>query len=197
MKFQEFETIQNTIFEMLSDRGFSSTKLDKSTYEEEKQVKYLFEQGNKQILVVISFESGNKEFINSLVRELNQMKIKNCILVIKPTINQTKTISCQSKELILLLRNAGENSVFVEIFNFDELKYNVTKNILVPKHELLSEEETNILLNEYKIKRNQLPVIFDTDPQVRYHGWNEGSVIKITRKNGDIYYRCVNKNFSK
>jgi len=175
--------VQNVMFEMLEDRGYN---LVETMEKEDNQIKFLFEKNKDKILVVLLFESGKKEFINRLANKLNEMKIKNCILILD-------NISSQSKEIIPELKNAGENAIFIEIFEFDELSHNVSRNIMVPKHELLSEEETNILLNEYKIKKTQLPVILDTDPQVRYHGWDVNSVIKITRKDGEIYYRCVKK----
>jgi len=178
--------VQNVIFEMLEDRGYS---LIKSMEKQDNQIKILFEkkdESKNKILVVLLFENGKKEIINKLAVKLNEMKIKNCILVLN-------NISSQSREIIPELKNTGGNSIFIEIFEFIELTHNVSRNIMVPKHELLSEEETNILLNEYKIKKNQLPIILDTDPQVRYHNWDVNSVIKITRRNGEIYYRCIKK----
>ncbi len=66
---------------------------------------------------------------------------------------------------------------------------------LVPKHEILSEEEVKDLLSKYNVTKNQLPKIFDTDPAVKELNAKIGDVIKITRKSftagESVYYRVV------
>ncbi len=66
---------------------------------------------------------------------------------------------------------------------------------LVPKHEILSEEEVKDLLSKYNVTKNQLPKILDTDPAVKELNAKIGDVIKITRKSftagESVYYRVV------
>ncbi|TES94573.1 MAG: DNA-directed RNA polymerase subunit H [Promethearchaeota archaeon] len=69
---------------------------------------------------------------------------------------------------------------------------------LVPKHYLLTKEESQILLQKYKINISDLPQMFDKDPVSIAIGAKEGDIIKIVReshttvKNID-YYRYVKK----
>ncbi|MDJ0270571.1 MAG: DNA-directed RNA polymerase subunit H [Aigarchaeota archaeon] len=66
---------------------------------------------------------------------------------------------------------------------------------LVPKHEILSEEEKKQLLERLGITPQQLPYILITDPVVKLLGAKLGDIIKITRESetaGEaIYYRVV------
>ena len=74
----------------------------------------------------------------------------------------------------------------------------VLKHIFVPKHVLLTKEETIELLEKYKIGLIDLPKILNTDPAVFAVGGREGDVIKILRKSHTTleeikYYRYVTK----
>ncbi len=66
---------------------------------------------------------------------------------------------------------------------------------LVPKHEILSEEEAKEVLKRFRVKPYQLPHIKASDPAVKALGGKPGDIIKITRKSPTagyaLYYRYV------
>ena len=66
---------------------------------------------------------------------------------------------------------------------------------LVPKHELLSPEEAQIILEKYKVTREQMPMIQLTDPAIQHLEPKVGDIIKMTRKSKligtSLYYRVV------
>jgi DNA-directed RNA polymerase subunit H len=68
-------------------------------------------------------------------------------------------------------------------------------HILVPKHEIITIEEAEQVLEKYHCKATELPLIFVTDPAIVGLGVKPGDMIKITRKSataGDsFYYRYV------
>jgi len=68
-------------------------------------------------------------------------------------------------------------------------------HMLVPKHELCTEEEKKQILVKYNVKPNQLPRIRATDPAIRHLGVKQGDVIKITRSSetaGEAtFYRII------
>ncbi len=76
-----------------------------------------------------------------------------------------------------------------------ELNIDITKHVLVPKHEVLSEEEKEKLLKELNIEFKQLPKIKINDPAIKHLKVKPGDVIKITRSSPiagkTIYYRGV------
>jgi len=74
-------------------------------------------------------------------------------------------------------------------------KIDIFKNVLVPKHEILSEEEKTNLLEKLNISKEQLPKILSNDPAVKAIGAKSGDIVKIVRKSpvaGEYnYYRLV------
>lgn len=66
---------------------------------------------------------------------------------------------------------------------------------LVPKHEILGEEEKSQILALYKIQPYQMPQIKATDPAVKAIGAKPGDMLKIIRKSATagehIAYRYV------
>ncbi|MEM1515530.1 MAG: DNA-directed RNA polymerase subunit H [Thermoproteota archaeon] len=73
--------------------------------------------------------------------------------------------------------------------------FNIFKHYLVPKHEILSLEERQALLEKYHIEPWKLPRIKASDPTVRLIGAKPGDIVKIIRRSPtageSIYYRYV------
>ncbi len=82
----------------------------------------------------------------------------------------------------------------------ENISFNVLQHDLVPEHVLLTEEEAEVILNELKITRDQLPKIKKSDAAIRVleniNGPIEaGRVIKVIRKSSTaeefVAYRLV------
>jgi len=68
---------------------------------------------------------------------------------------------------------------------------NIFESRLVPKHEVLPDDEKIIFLENLRINAKQLPRIKFDDPAAKGLGAKKGDVIKITRKSptaGETYY---------
>ncbi|GKV41695.1 hypothetical protein SLEP1_g49194 [Rubroshorea leprosula] len=83
----------------------------------------------------------------------------------------------------------------VEMFQITDLLVNITKHVLKPKHQVLTEEEKQRLLKKYSIDEKQLPRLLKKDAIARYYGLEKGQVVKVTYS-GEITgsyvtYRCV------
>ncbi|MCK4369864.1 MAG: DNA-directed RNA polymerase subunit H [Promethearchaeota archaeon Loki_b32] len=68
----------------------------------------------------------------------------------------------------------------------------------VPKHVLLTKEESQNLLEKYRIEVNDLPQMFEKDPVAIAIGAKEGDIVKIIRDSNTTvksvnYYRYVKK----
>jgi DNA-directed RNA polymerase subunit H (RpoH/RPB5) len=77
-------------------------------------------------------------------------------------------------------------------------KIDVLLHELVPKHYLLTKEETKELLENFKITVTDLPQMFEKDPVAIAIGAKEGDVVKIVRQSETTvksidYYRFVKK----
>ena len=74
-------------------------------------------------------------------------------------------------------------------------KPNVLDHLLVPKHEIINEEEADEILKIYNIEIGQLPKIKEKDPAVLAVGAKVNDIIKITRASPTagtaIIYRLV------
>tara|TARA_Y100000996_G_scaffold412857_1_gene399885 strand:- start:873 stop:1544 length:672 start_codon:yes stop_codon:yes gene_type:complete len=83
-----------------------------------------------------------------------------------------------------------------EKFYYKSVLYNITNHVLVPKHEIIEEDEINEVFNKYNIKnKKDLPKLFTSDPIAKFYGFNDGEVCKITRHNRNVginnVYRLV------
>lgn len=74
-------------------------------------------------------------------------------------------------------------------------RVDVLKHSLVPKHEVIPEDEVNSLLEGFSITKGQLPKILTTDPVVKKIKAKAGDVVKITRESKTagtaVMYRVV------
>jgi DNA-directed RNA polymerase subunit H len=75
------------------------------------------------------------------------------------------------------------------------MKFKLQDHMLVPKHEILSEEEVEELLKTLGIKKEQLPKIKANDPIAKEIGAKPGDIVKITRESltagRSTFYRLV------
>lgn len=74
-------------------------------------------------------------------------------------------------------------------------KFSLLDHQLIPKHEIMSEDELKSVLKQYAIEKEQLPKIKAVDPVIQEIGAQVGEVVKITRISqtaGEaFYYRLV------
>ena len=76
-----------------------------------------------------------------------------------------------------------------------EDKIDILKSGLIPKHEIITDEEKSELLKNLNISSKQLPRIYEQDPVAKKLDAKRGNVIRITRKDSQMgeyfYYRVV------
>lgn len=77
----------------------------------------------------------------------------------------------------------------------DKKGFEVLKHRLVPKHEILSEEEKKEIVEKYGGDPYLFPFIYASDPVIKTLGAKPGDLIKITRISPTgyraLYFRLV------
>eukprot|EP01096_Ripella_sp_DP13-Kostka_P001200 TRINITY_DN11445_c0_g1_i1.p1 TRINITY_DN11445_c0_g1~~TRINITY_DN11445_c0_g1_i1.p1 ORF type:complete len:207 (+),score=100.12 TRINITY_DN11445_c0_g1_i1:107-727(+) len=198
--------VLKTTFQMLNDRGYS---LPDKYLEDFKYATFLSDFG--------AFVSGLSEERADLTRlcdkihnpnngsevsvycspsATSKLKSEQIDTVARATNRAIIIVGCdpssQAKSKASQMRSEGK---YIEFFLDEELMVNITRHELVPQHVLLTQEETDALLQRYKLEKTQLPRILVTDPVAKYFGMEEGEVVKIIRKSQTagkyITYRLV------
>lgn len=122
----------------------------------------------------------NVESIQEYIVMMKKMDVNHCIIIYRDNVTPVaKKIVEDSCELT------------IELFHEQELKCNITKHYLVPKHELLYKKGTDENTSFKAKYSDKFPILLKTDPIARFYGFDKGDIIKITRKNGFITYRIV------
>lgn len=77
----------------------------------------------------------------------------------------------------------------------DERVCNPREHSIVPKHEVLSQQDVEALFVAYKVSPQNLPIIFISDPALQGLDIKMGDIIRITRKSPTagvaVFYRRV------
>lgn len=184
-----------TLVEMLEDRKYLS----------EEDLNYLKSFGPNELDAMLTRGTLSIDIDKRLkiLYYLNKFKITDfkphleqcngfelCILIVsdKLTTNNSKGIND------FITKN--DISTTLQTFELPEILFNITKHVLVPKHEVITDKsEIDTLLKDYNLKNlHQLPIILKTDPVARYYGMKSGQVVRITRTSPSageyIAYRC-------
>lgn len=185
-----------TVFEMLYDRK-SIDEVQKNTlggfaeYADNIQNKLTFNiQVNEGIRILYYLPPKFKWSELKKILEDNQEEnvIDLIILVVREKVSQNN----------MKLINSFMGVVFknIQVFDIKELQFNISNHVLVPKHELVfDEQEIKDIITKYSLKSKfQLPHILKTDPMSKYLGLKNGDIVKIVRISptaGEyITYRC-------
>lgn len=157
--------ILDTSYEMFEARGYS---IIKSTSDE-----IYGTNGNKNVyLKILDNSKLNIEIIKHYYGYCVNNNIQHFIIIYED-------VMTPSVKKVLQKMN-----ITIEIFQKKELIYNITKHDLVPKHEKIDSKDDDLA---------KYPTIKKTDPVSRFYHFQVGDLIKITRKDGSLYYRVVRK----
>lgn len=157
--------VHATVNEMMKDRGYDKCiDLNNNTILSERSVPF----DKKMILNVTESKTGVKS-IKSFGKLINDHNCSSGMIIYK------QTITTFAKSLL------AEICINIELFNEQELFFNITKHTFVPKHQLLSESEKELVLKSLKCNIKQLPFLLKTDPVCRYFNFDRLSIVKVHR----------------
>lgn len=168
-------TVMTIMREMMEQRGYADITEDVKTH----TMTAIDEDGEVIIVFSSVIEKLNVAEIHTKVAFIQENKCNHGILVYKgePTSAVKGVISSTTKI-----------GITVELWCEDDLKYNITKSTLVPKHTKLSKAQTEEFKKKYGIA---IPEILRTDPISRFYNYKKGDIIEIMRRSGVVGYRIV------
>ena len=153
-------TIQ-TVFEMLLERGATKKALTR-LYETiiAPDCITAIDIGRINLVLVTYSKSGVKE--TRLAVEECKKNSKNIIVFVSP-------LTTFSSRMI----EENRNLVNIEVWTSSDLICNPCAHFLCPKHEILTPQEKEEVLNSLKVNSGEVPKILANDPVVRFKGARE------------------------
>jgi DNA-directed RNA polymerase I, II, and III subunit RPABC1 len=160
--------------EMLTQRGYSNIR-------QEEEYLYATKPCGEDMYVFLNIiPKLNIDEIKNCISKLQEKEINHCIVIYEddPTSKVKKT-----------LENISNVNKEIELFDIQDVKFNITKHVLVPRHEKLIEDEAKKMKETYGA--NNMAVLSILDPISKFYNYKKGDVIKIHRKGGVPFYRIV------
>lgn len=147
---------------------------DKNKDKDKETSSYIIKKFNQQISA-INKSSGVSDF-------LNKYKNYHKILVVN---------SITNKPAQYIYSHYPETEIFLE----HDLMMDIASHVSVPKHMVLSDEESSEIIKAYNVKQARLPSMLITDKMARYFNMKTGQICKILRPSEtagiEPYYRRV------
>jgi DNA-directed RNA polymerase subunit H (RpoH/RPB5) len=199
------------LLEMLEDRGYDVEHLKGYTEDEIKTM--LNEQYNNKfntlpdigpldiMLEKTNVISGNSEKEKIYVKYRLDGKFKGTTSL-NAQINDIYDKFLTTKDTLIILninrvlmkigvKDKGDDdqhlfitkSYFVQLFGLENFLFNVSRHQYVPKHRILSKQETIDFLAKFNITLKNIPTIKRDDPQAKYIGLRPKQVCEITAEN--------------
>lgn len=186
--------VRRTVLELLSDRGFAvlDTEEDLRQPPEVFKEHFVTANYNRESLTLLR---QKRDDASDQIYVFFPDEVRNKLLGVKPISDKAERMEKDGVRRAIIILQTGltpyaksaveklsaSDRCKMEVFLENELIVNITKHILVPKHEVLHDEAKRALLRRYKLKESQLPRIQKSDPIARYYGLAHGQVVKITR----------------
>lgn len=190
---------RRTLLEMLQDRGYVVPSADLGLSLSDFREMHGPNPDVERLRIVSAHRSDPSKRIMAIFCGPTVVKVKVIRSIGSMIVNKESLSS-----LILVLQSEITNQALkavelwpfkVEIFQITDLLVNITKHVLKPKHQVLTDAEKQKLLKKYSIQEKQLPRMLLKDAVARYYGLEKGQVVKVTHS-GEITglhvtYRCV------
>jgi len=107
------------------------------------------------------------QYIKNLRKVMEEEEIDRAIVVTSGRYTQAARVNARKGGIELIPR----------IFP----SFNIFDHVLVPKHEIVSPEDREKLLQEYRVQPYQLPRLLASDPAVKAIGARPGDIVRIIR----------------
>jgi DNA-directed RNA polymerase subunit H (RpoH/RPB5) len=193
---------RKNLLEILKERGFNTEKYDNFSITEigilleNNQLDMLLENVNTKKKIYVKF------YINKLIKPQNIYDIVEDLFHIETILEKKDDLMVIIKDEPndTMLENIKDiwvsENIYVSLVNIKRLQFNILKHVLVPKHTILSLEETEMFMKKYNVlDKSQIPDISYFSPVSIVLGIRPGDIIKIERNSRtaiqtDFYRVC-------
>jgi len=107
------------------------------------------------------------QFINQAKKAMKEAGVERGIIITSGRYTQAAKTNARRKGIELIPRTFPS--------------FNIFEHALVPKHEVVSTEEREKMLSEYRVQPYQLPRLKASDPAVKAIGAKPGDIVRIIR----------------
>lgn len=176
------------VMEMLEDRGYDVEECRNSYTETEltriflcaNPGSILVESTDKNIRIMYFTLQQLKTHLKLLQAKKYDLDNDNAnihlIIIMEDTNHSvTKSLNETYKNL-----NVDTRKIKYQLFHIKDVLINISKHVLVPKHEVLTKEKEQQVLAQFMSPKASFPFILKTDPMARYLGLEPGQIVKIT-----------------
>jgi len=199
--YQQINDVKTTIIKIFTNRGFIE-KSNKNKYIE----KFIADE-NDDMEYIINLDNINnynteiktkKVYIKIFNYKISSVNEKSPIGEFLKKYNKeykfivVQDITAKTEETINLYDTQ------VEIFKFNKLQSDITEHVLVPQHEVLTKEECENVLESYRARKRDMPLIRTNEDVAKYYNMKPGEITRIYRPSPltceAIGYRLVIKS---
>lgn len=182
--YQQINAVKTTIIKMFMDRGF----IEKSNYN--KYVEKIIGDENDDLEYIINLDFSKnynteipdkKIYVKIFNYKISSINEKSPIGEFLKKYNReykfivVQDITAKTEEMISMYGTQ------VEIFKFNKLQSVVTEHELVPPHEVLTKEEGENVLESYRARKRDMPLIKTNEAVAKYYNMKPGEITRIYR----------------
>jgi DNA-directed RNA polymerase subunit H (RpoH/RPB5) len=193
---------RKNLLEILEERGFSIANYsnfsitDVGILTENNQLDMLLENASTKKKIYVKY------YVTKLIKPQNIYDIVEDLFHLESILEKKDDLMIIIKDEPndTLLENIKDiwvsDKIYISLVNIKRLQFNILKHILVPKHTILNETETELFMKKYNILDNtQIPDISYFSPVAIVIGLRPNNIVKIERAsrtsiNSDFYRIC-------
>ena len=108
------------------------------------------------------------QYINKLKKLMKDENIEKGMIITSGRYTQAAKLNAKRKNIELIPRMFPA--------------FNLFEHVMVPKHEIVADQERQEILQKYKVHPYQLPYINVSDPAVKAIGAKPGDIVKVIRE---------------
>ena len=200
---------RNIIIEIMSDIGygvkdyanFSITELN--SMRQNNQLDMLLEKTVENPDTKRKNKMYIRYYLGKIIRPSNLQEMIDDLFNLEEILTKEDTLFIIIKDepnetLLNEVKHIWEkDGIFIVVESIKRLQFNILKHTMVPKHRILSNNETDVVMKRYNItQKMNFPEISRFDPVARAIGIRPGDICHITRPSktaieADYYRICV------